>query len=337
MSNTAVTTTGTNPVAKFSKFMDGFKTQMALALPKHMTADRMARLALTQFSSSPKLQECDAHSIAGSIMIASSLGLEPGVNGQCFLVPYYDKRKRQSICQLVPGWKGLVDIANRSGRCTVWTGAVFEGDEFNYALGDRPFVHHKPGDEDRPDKLTHVYAVGRVTGSELPVIEVWTAGKVARHRDKYNKVGPSHYSFRDWEMYARKVPLLQVLKYMPASIELSNALTASNASDGGRNANVVIDGNFVHVTDPEENDRDEGTDAAGGQASAAGAPVGNQSGLPACTAEMFAKESAGWKQLITAKVKTVNDLIDTVETAHVLSDEQRMEIASWAVPKEPQQ
>ena len=55
----------------------------------------------------------------------------------------------------------------------------------------------------------------------MPIIELWRVSKIEKHRDKYNKVGRKHYSFRDWEMYARKVPLLQVLKYMPCSIEVS--------------------------------------------------------------------------------------------------------------------
>lgn len=232
-----------NPVASFSKFLDTFKPQMALALPKHLTADRMARLTLTAFSSTPKLQACDPKTIAASIMTASTLGLEPGVDGQCFLVPY------GKTCTCVPGWKGLVDLVSRSGRATVWTGAVFEGDEFDYALGDTPFIRHRPGEENNPDKMTHVYAVGRVNGSQHPVIEVWTVGKVRKHRDKYNKVGGQHYSFRDWEMYARKIPLLQVLKYMPKSIELSNAIALSNAVDEGKHA--TIDGDFVTVSDPD--------------------------------------------------------------------------------------
>ncbi|KVD80765.1 hypothetical protein WS62_25940 [Burkholderia sp. ABCPW 14] len=152
-------------------------------------------------------------------------------------------------CQFVPGWKGLVDLVSRSGRATVWTGTVFEGDEFDYALGDSPFIRHRPGEENDPDKITHVYAVGRVNGSEYPVIEVWTIRKIWKHRDKYNKVGAKHYSFRDPEMYARKVPLLQVLKYMPKSIELQNAMAIANAADNGHHA--VIDGNFVTVTDPD--------------------------------------------------------------------------------------
>ncbi len=232
-----------NPVATFSNFLDKLKPQMALALPKHLSADRMARLAVTAFSTTPKLQECDPKSIAGSIMTASTLGLEPGVDGQGFLVPY------GRTCTFVPGWKGLVDLVSRSGRATVWTGAVFKGDEFDYALGDSPFIKHRPGEENDPDLMTHVYAVGRVNGSQLPVIEVWTVGKVKKHRDKYNKQGGKHYSFRDWEMYARKIPLLQVLKYMPKSIELSNAIALTNAADQGQHA--VIDGDFVTITDPD--------------------------------------------------------------------------------------
>jgi len=239
-----------NPVASFSAFLDKFKPQMALALPKHLTADRMARLAITAFSTTPKLQECEAKTIAASIMTAATLGLEIGVDGQGFLVPY------GKTCTFVPGWKGLVDLVSRSGRATVWTGAVFEGDEFDYALGDTPFIRHRPGEENDPDKITHVYSVGRVNGSQHPVIEVWTVGKVRKHRDKYNKQGGKHYSFRDWEMYARKIPLLQVLKYMPKSIELSNAMALSNAVDEGKHA--VIDGDFVTVTDPDTVDQSTG-------------------------------------------------------------------------------
>ncbi|WP_082080232.1 recombinase RecT [Cupriavidus basilensis] len=232
-----------NPVASFSNFLEKFKPQMALALPKHLTADRMARLAVTAFSTTPKLQECEPKSILGAIMTASTLGLEINVDGQGFLVPY------GRTCTFVPGWKGLVDLVSRSGRATVWTGAVFEGDDFDYALGDSPFIRHKPGEENDPDKLTHVYAVGRVNGSQLPVIEVWTIKKIWKHRDKYNKQGGKHYSFRDPEMYARKIPLLQVLKYMPKSIELSNAVALSAAVDEGKHA--VIEGDFVTVTDPD--------------------------------------------------------------------------------------
>lgn len=236
--------TSANPVAAFSAFLDRFKPQMALALPKHLNPDRMARLALTQFSSTPKLQACEPKTIIASIMNASVLGLEIGVDGQGFLVPY-DK-----TCTFVPGWKGLCDLVTRSGRATVWTGAVFEGDEFEYQLGDNPYCRHKPGDEDDPEKLTHVYAIGKVNGSQVPVIEVWTIKKVWNHRNKYNKVGSRHYSYRDKEMYARKVALLQVLKYMPKSVEVQNAMAIAMASEQGKAAS--IQGDFVTVDESVE-------------------------------------------------------------------------------------
>lgn len=209
-----------NPVVKFSGFLEKLKPQIAAALPKHLNADRMARLALTAFSSNKDLQACSANSIAASIMTAAQLGLEPGVNGQAYLIPY------RGTCTFVPGWKGLVDLVSRAGRASVWTGAVFEGDAFDYELGDSPFVRHKPMGEDDPAKLTHVYAVGRVNNAPLPVIDVWPMAKVIRHRDRFNKVGTKHYSFAHPEMYARKIVLLQVLKYMPQSVEMSMAIDA---------------------------------------------------------------------------------------------------------------
>jgi recombination protein RecT len=234
-----------SPVAKFSDFMERLKPQMAMALPKHMNADRMARLALTAFSTTPALQECSPQSIAASVMTAAQLGLEPGIGGQGYLIPY------KGTCTFVPGWKGLVDLVARSGRATVWTGAVRYGDDFDYQLGDAPFCRHRPGDSDDGQPFTHVYAIGRVRDSTMAVIEVWSRAKVQRHLKQYNKVGGRHYANTDennFEMYARKVALLQVLKYMPASIELANAITVTNAAEEGKG--VVIEGDFVHVQEP---------------------------------------------------------------------------------------
>ncbi|MGE8688590.1 MAG: recombinase RecT [Achromobacter sp.] len=222
-----------NPLAAFSHFMDRFKPQLALALPKHLTPDRMARLTLTAFSSSPQLQNCDHRSIAASIMTAGQLGLEPGVNGQGFLVPY------GRTCTFVPGWKGLVDLVARSGRGTVFTGVIFRDQDYTFTDGARrDLVIHNETDLDAPEDITHAYAIGWVRDAAMPIIELWRVSKIQKHRDKYNKVGRKHYSYRDWEMYARKVPLLQVIKYMPCSIEVANALAVSHAAEAGRGVNI---------------------------------------------------------------------------------------------------
>lgn len=237
-----------SPASQINNYLERHKSQILAALPKHMTPERMARLAMTAFSQSPDLQKCDPKSIFASVIIASQLGLEPGVNGQGYLIPY------GKTCTFIPGWRGLVDLVSRSGRATVWTGAVFRGDEFDYELGTNQFIKHKPCGEDDINLLTHVWAVGKVNGAELPVIEVWPMSKVYRHRDKWNKVGQKHYSFKHPEMYARKVALLQVLKYMPMSIELSNAIVAHNNAEDGK-ATDFINGEFVTVEEPPPEDQ----------------------------------------------------------------------------------
>lgn len=236
----------TTTAGQFNQFLQKHKGQLEAALPKHLNADRIVRIALTEFSKNPKLQQCTQTSIFSSLIIAGQLGLEPGVNGQGYLVPY------KETCTFVPGWKGLVDLVSRSGRATVWTGAVYEGDDFDYMLGADPYCRHRPMGEFDPAKMTHVYAIGKVNGAEMPVIEVWTIKRVKAHFEKtvVPALKANHYSKKHFEMYARKVVLLQVLKYMPQSIELSNAVMASDAAEMGQN--VTIDADFVVVGDTNE-------------------------------------------------------------------------------------
>lgn len=298
-------------IAEFSRFMDKLKPQMALALPKHMNADRMTRLAMTAFSTTPALQKCSMQSIAASIMTASQLGLEIGVGGHGYLIPY------GNTCTFVPGWKGLVDLVARAGRATVWTGAVYDGDKFDYQLGDDPFCRHKPGDGG--EKFTHVYAIGRVKDAEMPVIEVWTRGKVTKHLNQYNKVGNRHYAMAsesNFEMYARKVALLQVLKYMPSSIELANAMTVAQAAEEGKG--VTIEGDFVTVS--------ETVDPATGEIKAHDEQKPEK---PFMTDEAFEKKAPGWKKLVVGG-QAPNELIAAIETKEQLTPDQKMEIAGWA-------
>jgi recombination protein RecT len=101
--------------------------------------------------------------------------------------------------------------------------------------------------------MTHAWAVGRVKGAEYPIIEVWTAEKIWKHRDKFNRVGKRHYSYAHKEMYARKVVVLQVLKYLPKSPELATAINLENAAEtGGQKLNLkdAVEGIYT-APDPE--------------------------------------------------------------------------------------
>jgi recombination protein RecT len=308
-----------SPIAEFSSFMDRLKPQLANALPKHLTADRMARLAMTAFSTNPKLQACDMKSIAASIMTAGQLGLEAGVNGQGYLIPY------KTTCTFVPGWKGLVDLVSRSGRGTVFTGVIFNDQRYTFTDGARrDLTIHNETDLDDASDITHAYAIGWVKDSVMPIIELWSVAKIKKHRDKYNKVGTNHYSYRDWEMYCRKVPLLQVLKYMPCSVEMQNAIAISHAAEAGRGA-TIEDGIVIDV----------GDNYGGRQGEAQGEK------LPTIDPAKFKELSSdtiddqgeikkmGWKSLVQSKTRTATDLINSLSTKYEFAQAQIETMLSW--------
>ena len=217
------------------------KGQMEAALPRHMSADRLARIAFTQLRVTPKLFSCTFESFMGCIMGAAQLGLEPGVNGQCYLIPYENQKRSITVCTLVPGWKGLIDLVSRSARASAWTGAIRKGDDYRYKGGSRPELEHQPGDDD-VSEFTHVYAVGWVKDAQWPIIEFWSRAKVVNHLKQYNKVGDRHYALaneNNMEMYGRKVALLQVLKYLPTSVELRDAMALEDNATQGKQARTI--------------------------------------------------------------------------------------------------
>src|SRR5690606_10332500 len=133
---------------------------MNAALPKHLTPERLARVALTAISSNPRLLECTKESLALALIEAGQLGLEPnGVMGQAYLVPYFNGKTKKYEAQFQVGYRGLIDLARRSGEVTkVEARAVREGDYFEYEYGLTPQLVHRP-DPSGQGEMTHVYAI----------------------------------------------------------------------------------------------------------------------------------------------------------------------------------
>lgn len=303
----------------FPSMLKAFLPEIQRALPKHLDGDRMSRIALTAFRRTPRLADCDPRSVFAAVIQASQLGLEPDTLGRAYLLPYAKNTKVGNVwektweCQFIPGWKGLVDLVSRSGQATIWTGAVYKGDKFEYRLGDNPKCDHIPGDFHGEGELTHVYACGKVKGSDTAISEVWSIERVKRHRDKYNKVGEKHYSFENMEMYARKVVLLQVIKYMPMSADLVRAVELDHAATTGSqglNVNDAIAGEWSPVVDEQ-----------------GGAPA--EKTLPPCTPEEFTEYSKEWEPLVRSGKKKAKFITTTAQTTMTLTDEQKFQIDAW--------
>ena len=94
--------------------LQNYKDQIALALPRHMNPDRMARIALTIIRKNRSLQECNPVSLFGAIIQASQLGLEVGIHAH--LVPFYNKATKQTEVQMIPDYRGMMHLARNSGQ-----------------------------------------------------------------------------------------------------------------------------------------------------------------------------------------------------------------------------
>lgn len=249
------------------KLLNDMGPQIARALPRHITPDRMGRIVLTALRTTPHLAQCSPASFLACVMQSAQLGLEVNTPLQlAFLIPRRDKKTKQYYCTLLVGYQGYIELAQRSGRVrSVYAFAVREGDLFEYELGLDPKLRHVPsGDEDREAKpITHVYAVARVKDGD-PVFVVLSKAQVearrARSQGRDNDFSPWK---SDYEAMALKTGVRALWKWMPKSTELALAEALDTAADMGVSQVGALDPSVSAVLEArgllEESTEDSGT------------------------------------------------------------------------------
>jgi recombination protein RecT len=147
------------------------------------------------------------------MMTAAQLGLEPNTPlGQSYLIPF--RNHGQMECQFQLGYKGLIDLAYRSGEVSIIQAhTVYEHDEFVYELGLEPKLVHVPAKSNRGNP-THYYAMFKTKdgGYGFQVMSVEDVQNHARRFSKSFGSGPWQTNFDEM---AKKTVLKKVLKYAP--------------------------------------------------------------------------------------------------------------------------
>ncbi len=226
-----------------------FQAQMALALPKSMTADRLTRIVMTECRKAPALLKCAPESFYGAVLQCAALGLEPGsALGHCYLLPFgngKDKAGRPNA-QLIIGYRGMIDLARRSGQIVSLSAyCVHEQDTFNYKLGLDPDIEHIPASVADRGKVTHVYAVAKLKGGGVQ-FEVMSRAEIEAVR-KTSKAGTSGPWSSHWDEMAKKTVIRRLFKYLPVSIEAVRAVEIDEKSDRGEAVTQqdFIEGEFI--------------------------------------------------------------------------------------------
>ena len=209
---------------KMQDYIKKMQGEIAKALPSVLTPERFTRITLSALSTNAKLAETTPQSFLGAMMTAAQLGLEPNTPlGQAYLIPYRNHGVLE--CQFQLGYKGLIDLAYRSGEVsTIQAHVVYENDEFEYELGLEPKLRHVPAKSDRGDPV-FFYAVFRTKDGGYG-FDVMSVDDVRAHAKKYSKSysnGPWQTNF---EEMAKKTVLKRVLKYAPLKTDFVRGLSA---------------------------------------------------------------------------------------------------------------
>ena len=205
------------PHKTLQAYVKSMESEIAKALPSVISTERFTRMVFSAISTNPKLAECTPQSFLGAMMTAAQLGVEPNTAlGQAYLLPYRNKGVME--CQFQLGYKGLLDLAYRSGEVSIIQAhVVYENDTFEYELGLDPKLKHVPATSKRGNPIAY-YAMFKTKDGGYG-FEVMSQEDVMAHAQRYSK----SYNYGPWqtnfEEMAKKTVLKRALKYAPLKSE----------------------------------------------------------------------------------------------------------------------
>jgi len=231
------------------------RDQLAQALPRAMDPDRFLRVVLTELRRNPELTRCTLQSFLGALMTAAQLGLEPGPLGHSYLLPFRNRSEGTTECQLILGYKGLIDLARRSGNVVnIVAREVCEADEFAFEYGLEEKLVHKPSWEDDRGKPVAYYGVAHYKdGGHLIMVLSKADVDKFRKRSKASQSGPW---VTDYDAMAKKTVIRRMATFMPLSVQAAIAVVEDEQRELGLDVSesmlTVVEAPAAGSVDSEE-------------------------------------------------------------------------------------
>lgn len=231
------------------------------ALPAVMTPERFTRIVTTAINNNQGLMQCNPTSLLGAMMQAAQLGVEPNTPlGQAYLLPYWNRHKGCYDAQFQLGYKGMIDLAYRSGSVKdIQAHEVHENDEFSYEYGLDPKLVHKPAMHDRGQVYAY-YAVWHAKDGGYG-FQVASVEDILEHKKRFSKAGDSGPWKTDFDAMAKKTVIKMALKYAPMKSDFVRAIAADESvknydpSTAAKDATDVLDApNEMQYADPVDSE-----------------------------------------------------------------------------------
>lgn len=227
-------------------------------------ARRFVSAIISAVAVNPALQECTPKTILSSALLGESLNLSPSPQlGQYYLVPFKDKKNNCTNAQFVLGYKGLIQLALRSGQYKrLNVVSVKEGELCGWNPITEEFSIAPIEDEAEREKAPTVgYLASFEYLNGFTKTIYWSKEKMIAHADRYSaafskestngrypKVSFADYEahnypakdewlyssfwYKDFDGMAHKTMLRQLIsKWGVMSIDLQMAFEADTATE----------------------------------------------------------------------------------------------------------
>jgi len=205
-------------------FLTKKKDLIAKVLPKTITPQRLLGIFEMILNSSPKLKECSQKSLIGAVIQTAQLGLQPGNIGHIHLVPFNNKGIMEA--QLIIGYKGYVELVNRSKEATILSAeVVYDKDQFQYEQGLNPILRHIPSAGDRGEKIG-VYCIAKNLLANEKVFVYLQKDDVEKIKAASKSANSDYSPWVTWpdEMW-KKSAVKRISKLLPLSTESQKAIS----------------------------------------------------------------------------------------------------------------
>lgn len=196
------------------------------------TPERLAKMFCATIIKDPKLLACTYDSLYLSMSTAAQLGLEPNMLGSCYIIAYNNNKKGCVEAQLQIGYRGLIDLARRSGEISmIEAHVIHKEDKWAVRYGSDSKIDHEPNFTIADwGPAIAVYAIATLKdGSQQR--EVMKKSEVdtirAMSKDPNSTPWAKHY-----EEMMKKTVIRRLCKYLPLTTDVVEAI---DKDDEGNN------------------------------------------------------------------------------------------------------
>lgn len=200
---------------KFSVAIQGdkYKSMINNTLGDPKVAQRFIASVTSAVSVNPTLQECDASTILSAALLGESLKLSPSPQlGQYYMVPFNDKRNNRKVATFQLGYKGMIQLAIRSGYYKkINVLELKEGELISFDRMTEDIEVSLIEDDEIRDKAPTIgyYAMFEYLNGFRKAM-YWTQSKMERHADQYSMA----FSIKDYHrLQDGKIPQTDMWKY----------------------------------------------------------------------------------------------------------------------------